>query len=102
MQSLKQKELYIKQEAKKRNLKIKQDKRLTKTPYRAMQPFAGKELDQPYIKNHITYEPKSKKNKGKLLMDLNHEIIEYDLMKKKLPYHKAHKISNKKQRRFPC
>jgi hypothetical protein len=102
MMTLKERELYVKREAKKRNLKIRVDKRLNKTPYRAMQPFAAIELKQPFIKKYITYAPYLKKRKRTLIMDIHHEILEYDKMKKKWRYRKAHSFANRKQRSFPC
>jgi hypothetical protein len=91
---------HLKEEAKKRGLRIRKDRRLTKTPYVAMHEYAGKELKQPYIKGTITYEPQSLRRKHKLCMDLNHEIIEYDLMRKGKRYKPAHKVANRKQRTF--
>jgi hypothetical protein len=98
--TIKEKLRYLKQEAKKRGLKIRKDKRLTKTLYAAMHQYAGEELNQPYIKGVITYEPKSLRNRNKFCMDINHEIIEYDLMHKGKRYKYAHKIANRKQRSF--
>ena len=81
------------------------DERLNDSPYRAMQEEAGKELGQPYIKGHYTFAPdiydlRTNKDKEKLAMDINHEDIENKVMKKGLPYKKAHKIANRKQRNF--
>jgi hypothetical protein len=64
-----------------------------------MNECAGKELKQPYIKGCITYSPETK-TKKKIAMDLNHEIIELDKMKKGYKYKTAHKHANKKQRSF--
>ena len=89
----------VRRKASARKLKIRKDRRLLQTPYRAMNEFAGKELKQPHIKGYITYSPQIK-TKKMLVMDLNHEIIEYDKMKKGWKYKRAHKLANRKQRSF--
>ena len=89
----------VRSKASARNLKIRKDRRLVKTPYRAMNEYAGKELKQPYTKGCITYSPHTRSKKT-LAMDLNHEIIEFDKMKKGWRYKRAHKLANRKQRTF--
>lgn len=98
MSTLKEQFNTLKKEARKRGLKIKKDKRLNNCPYRAMHKYAGIELGQPYIKDAITYTPKTAKNKKRLVMDTRHELIEFDHMRKGLKYKQAHKIANRKQR----
>ena len=90
----------VKEQAKQRGLKVRFDKRLRKTPYRAMNPHAGKELEQPFIKKTLTYGPRSKTSKHKMCMDLNHENIEDYKMKQGWCYEVAHKFANRKQRNF--
>jgi hypothetical protein len=98
MMNLKEQLNYLRKKAHERGLKIRKDRRLIKTPYIAMHPYAGRELKQPFIKKHITYQPDLERRKRKLVMDVNHELIEYDLMKKGWKYKKAHKLANRKQR----
>ena len=95
---LKEQEEQLKQAAKKRGLIIKKDKSLTKTPYRAMNPHAARELKQNCPKNAITYDPKRIKTKRMKVMDLRHEIIEFDEMCKGKKYKTAHKKANRFQR----
>ena len=98
-ETLDQKFEHLKQEAKVRGLKVQKDPRLTKSPYRASHPLSCTFVDDiPTKKKAITYEPASERNKHKLVMDINHEIIEYDLAKKGVGYKKAHRIANRKQR----
>jgi hypothetical protein len=92
--SLKSQFSELKQAAKERGLKIAKDKRLKKTPYIAMQPKAAKELNQPYKKKTITHCGQKLR---KLVMDVRHEIIEYDKMKRGWKYKAAHKFANRKQ-----
>lgn len=101
--TLKEQETQLKKAAKKRGLKIRADKRLHHTPYRAMHKYAAIELKQPHIKKTITYDPNYSGYKGKngkkcLVMDIRHEIIEYDAMKGGKKYKTAHKKANRKQR----
>jgi hypothetical protein len=97
--SLKQQEQELRNQAKKRGLKIRYTPQLKKTPYRAMNPMASKELGIKCGKNIIGYTKNSARTKRRFVMDMRHEIIEYDTMKKrKLHYPKAHKIANRKQR----
>jgi hypothetical protein len=97
--SLKKQEQYLRKQAKKRGLKIRHTPSLNSTPYRAMHPCASKELGIKNPKNTIGYTKYSERPKRRFVMDLRHELIEYDLMKnKKYKYKKAHKIANRKQR----
>jgi hypothetical protein len=87
------------------NIPIKPDKRLSNTPYRAMQEHAGRKLKQPFIPKTYTYDPncfdlRTKKDKQKLTMDINHEHIEHDNMNKGISYKIAHKLANRKQRSY--
>jgi len=93
---------FLKKEAARRGLKIKKDKRLTKTPYRASHPLVEDMIGVKNKGKFITYEPRTERNKRRLVMDINHEICEFDLMKKGYSYRHAHKISNRKQRKIGC
>ena len=84
--------------AKRRGLKVRPDKRLRLTPFRAMHPRAAKELDQPCPKATITYDPRIVTTRRKRVMDIRHEIIENDEMGKGKRYKSAHKVANRKQR----
>ena len=90
----------LRREAHKRGLGVRQDKRLTKSKFRAMQPYAGRELDEPYVEDAITFEPKSKRKLKRLVVDVNHEIREFDKQKCGWKYKRAHKFANSKQRDF--
>ena len=96
--SINQQLIALKLSARQEGLSIKPDKRLTPTPYRAMNPCAAKVFKQPCLKNSLTYDPKLDKSKKKIVMDIRHELVEYRLMKKGKLYKQAHKIANKKQR----
>jgi len=98
MLNLKDKLKYLKKQAHKRGLKIRKDKRLARSPYRAMHPLAGKTLKQPYINRCITYEPRTKHKIRRLVLDTNHELWEFDKMRQGWSYEKAHKFANRKQR----
>jgi hypothetical protein len=63
-----------------------------------MQPLAARELKIKNPKMTIGYTKLCKTPKRRLPMDIRHEIIEYDAMKKGLKYKTAHKLANKKQR----
>jgi uncharacterized protein (DUF2461 family) len=90
---------YLKQQAKKRGLKVSVDKRLDKTPYRAAHPLSNKYVDDIVVKKKsITVAPFVARNKKKMVMDVNHELIEYKLACNGVGYKKAHTIANRKQR----
>lgn len=98
MATIKEQLKELKKAAKKRGLKIRKDKRLRNTPYRAMNPMAAKELKQPCPPKTITYGIMACYPKRRLPLDIRHEIIEYDEMRKGKKYRTAHKIANRKQR----
>lgn len=75
--------------------KILPDKRLSDTPYAAMNPTAGKVLKQPYIKGAYTYDPEL--GKKRRVKDITHEAVEEPLMINGHTYHYAHKVANRKQ-----
>jgi hypothetical protein len=86
--------------AHKQGFRIKKDERLTPTPYRASHPLVEKMIGVKNKGKVITYDPNCVKTDKRKAMDINHEIIEYNLMKKGKTYKQAHKIANKKQRDF--
>lgn len=86
----------LKNAAKTRGLKVEQDKRLQGTPYISMNPRAAKELHQPCRKRAITFW--GERSLQHEVMDIRHELIEYDEMGKGKPYKVGHKIANRKQR----
>ena len=90
--------LILKKVAKRHNLKIRPDKRLCKTPYRGMNPYAAKALNQPCPKKTLTYDPRLDKTQKRIVMDIRHEILEYQEMQKGKSYKIAHKKANKFQR----
>ena len=92
----KEKLRYLKIKAQERGLKVRQDKRLTKTPWAAMHPLAGGVLKQPFIKKSVTFDPDLPRRK--IIMNINHELFEHDKMKIGWSYKKAHKFANRKQR----
>jgi hypothetical protein len=96
--TLKQQLNLLKKAAKKRGLVIRKTPKLSNTPYRAMQPMAAKELKINNPKNTIGYTNNCERTKKRLVMDIRHEIIEYDAMKKGARYKTAHKLANRKQR----
>ena len=106
MVTLKQRIINVKRAARKRGLGISADKRLSTTPYRAMNPRAARELKQPTIRRACTYDPRFSdpngcKSKQKMfVLDTSHELIEFDEMGKGKRYKTAHKIANRKQRSF--
>ena len=100
MNKVNEKWKYVQQEAKKRGLKIKPDKRLGQTPYRACHPLVEKMVGVKNKGKVLTYDPKIVKTKRMLVMDMNHEMIEMDLMRKGKTYKQAHRVANRKQRSF--
>jgi hypothetical protein len=95
----------LKKEAHKRGLKIRKDKRLTPTKYRANHPLVS-EIVGFEVKGSIGYDPKHCKTLKRKVMDVRHEIVEMDTMKPlikkgysvKRAYKIGHKVANKKQR----
>ncbi len=88
----------LKTAAKRRGLVVRHDKGLKDTPYRAMNPRAARseEVDQCCPKNAILFESKYLPEE---VMDIRHEILEYDKMgKPHWKYKRAHKFANRKQR----
>ena len=77
---------------------IRKDTRLAKTPFRAMNPRAGRVLGMPYMPKAITYGVRSQSPLKRRVMDIRHEIIEFDEMGKGKEYKTAHRIANRKQR----
>lgn len=98
MVTIREQLIELKKAAKKRGLKIRNYDRLTKTPYRAMNPLAAKELRQPCPPRTIVYCNIALHPKRRLPMDIRHEIVEYDAMRKGKRYKAAHRIANRKQR----
>jgi hypothetical protein len=101
-QTLGQQMEHLKNEAKKRGLKIRKDEKLKETPYRAAHPRVQFKTGLKR-KGLITYDPSVVKTKKKLVMDTRHEIIEYDkmgqLMRKGHNQNSAYKIAHKKANR---
>jgi hypothetical protein len=97
-QSLLVQEKELREAARARGLKVRKSKTLEKTPYRAMNPPAAKELGIKCPKNVILYDSRSSKTQRRKVMDLRHELIEHDEMKKGKTYRNAHKVANRKQR----
>jgi hypothetical protein len=81
-----------------RHLRIKAMPGLSRTPFRAMNPRAAKEEKVKWPANVIGYDPQVRMPKQKRIMDLRHELIEYDKMGSGLHYLKAHRYANRKQR----
>ena len=98
MPSLKEQEKELREAAKARGLKVRNSKALAKTPYRAMNPLAAKELGMRCPKNAILLGPRACRTKKREVMDLRHELVEVDEMRKGKPYKTAHLIANRKQR----
>lgn len=90
---LKEQEKGLRKAAKDRGLKVRKSTALEKTPYRAMNPLAAKELGVKCPKDKILYTKQSKK-----VLDIRHELVEYDEMAKGKTYKTAHKVANRKQR----
>lgn len=96
--TLKQQLDILKKAARKRGLTIRKTPQLSNTEYRAMNPQAAKELGIKSPKKTIGYTSNCERTKRRLVMDIRHELIEYDAMKKYgMKYKKAHKIANRKQ-----
>jgi hypothetical protein len=98
MLSLKEQERHLRQAARNRGLCVKRTRGLSKTPYRAMNPRAAKELGVPWSSHMIGYDNYSARTHKRLVMDLRHEIIEYDRMGRGWRYRRAHRMANRKQR----
>ena len=87
----------VKEVAMKRGLHTRKDRRLLRTPYRAMNPRAARELHQPYIPKTLTYTLSNRRPKHRQVMDLRHELVEYIMMGKGYPYRMAHRVANREQ-----
>lgn len=96
--SLREQEYQLRQAAKRRGLRVCRDPRLAKTPYRAMHPRAAKVLKQPCRKRTIGYILSSRRPKSRMVLDVRHELIEYDKMQQGWSYARAHAYANRKQR----
>ncbi len=96
--SLKEQEYQLRQAAKRRGLRVRKDPRLAKTPYRAMNPRAARELHQPCPPRTITYILSKRRPKSRKVLDIRHEIREFDRMGLGWKYRKAHRDANRKQR----
>jgi hypothetical protein len=96
--SLNQQLRELKKAAKKRGLTIRSTPKLKETPYRAMNPEASRELGIKSSKHTIGYTKLCQKTPRRFVMDIRHELIEYDAMKKGKKYKSAHKLANRKQR----
>lgn len=83
--------------AHRRGLRVRRDDSLKKTEYRAMHPRAAKELGLKCPKNTITYQLSCRRPKSRRVLDLRHEIVEWDEMSKGKRYKAAHRIANKRQ-----
>lgn len=96
----------IRKAARKSGLSVRKDKRLSSTPYRAMNPRAAKLLKQKCPKNTITYDPRLDDTLREKVLDTRHELIEHKvigkLQRKGVPsecqYPIAHQIANRRQR----
>jgi hypothetical protein len=84
--------------ARHRHLSIKPMPSLSRTAFRAMNPRAAREEKIRWPTNIIGYDPQVRMPKPKRVMDIRHELIEYDKMGKGCHYLKAHKYANRKQR----
>jgi hypothetical protein len=90
----------LKRAAAERGLRIRHTPSLSKTPFRAMNPLAAKENNIPWPKDLIGYDGLSCGTTQMNVMDIRHEIVEYDYMKDRRRHYKsAHKVANKKQER---
>ena len=87
----------IKEAAMKRGLRVRRDRRLHRTSYRAMNPRAARELHQPYIPKTLTYTLSNRRPKHRLVMDLRHELVEYVMMGRGHRYKVAHRVANREQ-----
>jgi hypothetical protein len=96
--TLKEQMEYLERMAHKRHLKIRKDKRLTKTPYTASNPQAAKYLGIPCVKNCISLSPRSERPLRRKVQDTRHELLELGKMNKGWSYHKAHLFANRFQR----
>jgi len=106
--SIKEQERRIREAARRRHLKIVADRRLSNTPYAAMNPHAARALKQPCKPRSLCYDPTCKRKHSPIstrewrCIDLRHEIKEYDKMGKRKPtygnYWYAHKYANRTQR----
>lgn len=102
---LKQQFEVLKKEAHKRGLVIREDKRLTKTPYRACHPLVAP-ITGIKTKNLIGLDPKHCKPLRRKVLDSRHELQEMDKMKLllkkgysvKRAYKIGHKYANRHQR----
>jgi ribosomal protein S12 len=88
----------LKRAAKKRGLCIRATPSLSKTPFRAMNPRAARELGIKWSKHIIGYDPHVRMPKSERVMDERHEIIEYDQIGKGHHYKVAHRYANRRQR----
>lgn len=88
----------LRRAARSRRLSIRAMPSLRKTPYRAINPRAAKELGVKCGKHTIGYDPAIVKGKSMRVMDVRHEIVEFDEMGKGKRYKTAHKVANRKQR----
>lgn len=87
-----------------KGIPVRPDPRLNNTPYRAMNPQAGRYLGMPFKSGTYTYAPgcydlRTNKDRNKLQMDINHEHIENKKMSTGWAYRPAHLYANRKQRR---
>jgi len=91
-------QVILRKAAKRRGLHIKAVPSLAKTPYRAMNPRAARELNIRWPKHTVGFDPKVKMPKSERLMDERHEVIEFDRMGQGHHYKAAHRYANRKQR----
>lgn len=81
-----------------RGLRIRHTPSLTHTPFRAMNPLAAKENSIPWPRDLIGYDGVYCRTSRMKVMDIRHEIREFDRMKQGWHYPAAHKDANKVQR----
>ncbi len=96
--SLKEQDLALRRAARERGLGVRKDKRLDASPYRAAHPRLKGQVDVPIKKKCITYGTHSEKPLKKKVMDLRHELHEWDKRGQGWKYPAAHRFANRKQR----
>jgi hypothetical protein len=88
----------LKRAAKQRGLRIRATPSLSKTPFRAMNPRAAKEEGVKFPKHTIGFDPHIRMSQSERVMDIRHELIEYDQIGKGHHYKVAHRYANRRQR----
>jgi len=94
----------ISKEAHQHGLRIRPCKKLSKTPYRGMNPRAAKLLKQPCPPKSVTYDPQIVDTLHEKVVDLRHEVIEHKeigrLQRKGVPAHRRYPMAHKRANRY--